>query len=74
MDRGIKDPGTYLKQRHVQGVIHIAPQVDDVWISRIGASRIPQIVVGSRWNGDKVSYVHSDNIGGPHEAVDYLLT
>ncbi|NPV54605.1 MAG: LacI family DNA-binding transcriptional regulator [Firmicutes bacterium] len=73
MPRDIRDLGTYLKQRHVQGVIHIAPMSDDVWLSRIGVARIPQIVVGGRCDRYNISYVDSDNVDGAREAVRYLL-
>jgi DNA-binding LacI/PurR family transcriptional regulator len=62
----------YVRSRHVDGVMLIAPQRGDPLARGLLDTGVPVVFMGRPFVAKGASYVDADNVGGARRAVEYL--
>ncbi|MCI0383727.1 LacI family DNA-binding transcriptional regulator [Streptomyces sp. CNQ085] len=63
----------FLAARRVDGVLLISVRRDDPLPGLLEKLGLPTVLAGRRSPAESLSHVHSDNVGGAHDAVRHLI-
>jgi LacI family transcriptional regulator len=74
-----KYPGVeydYLKlyfERKIDGIIMVSPDISDLQLKQIESDKIPCVIINSRADNYRISYIDVDNRGAVNKVGDYLI-
>ncbi|MDC7227308.1 MAG: LacI family DNA-binding transcriptional regulator [Spirochaetales bacterium] len=72
--KSASDYSQLYKERKVDGVIVLAPSVDQWLMKKLITDNVPSVVVYSRDEELDINYIDADNLKGAKEAVNYLIS